>query len=98
MRGEDRRMNSRTDLSRRDKLLVLAAAVPFLASIGLLGFAFNTGALIAFASFWPLFQVAGYVWTLRMAKGALDHPLVKTQIVLHWMMLCIVAALFARAT
>ena len=30
------------------------------------------------------------------AKGEIDHPLVKTQVMLHWMMLAILIAIFAR--
>ena len=84
--------------SSRDNLLALAAAVPFLLSLALLGFAISRQTFLAFAIGWPLFQIFGYGGSLSLAKGAIDHPLVKTQIVLHWMMLAIVIAIFVRAS
>ena len=84
--------------SSRDSLLALAAAVPFLLSLALLGFAISRQTFLAFAIGWPLFQIFGYGGSLSLAKGAIDHPLVKTQIVLHWMMLAIVIAIFVRAS
>ena len=84
--------------SSRDNFLALAAAVPFLLSLALLGFAFSRQAFLAFAIGWPLFQVFGYGGSLKLAKGQLDHPLVKTQIVLHWMMLALVFAVLVSAS
>lgn len=81
----------------RDNLLALAAAVPFLLSLALLGFAISRQTFLAFAIGWPLFQVFGYGGSLSLAKGAIDHPLVKTQIVLHWMMLALVIAILVGA-
>ena len=31
------------------------------------------------------------------ARGEIDHPLVKTQVVLHWMMLVLLIAITGRA-
>lgn len=76
---------------------VALAAVPFLASIGLLGFAVRSGALMTFAILWPIIQVAGYVLSLRVAKGDLAHPVVNAQIALHWLMLVLVIALVLQA-
>lgn len=84
-------------LNRRQSIWAMAGAVPFLASIGFLGIAFGTGALIAFAVAWPLFQIFGYAGSLRLSKGEIDHPLVKTQVVLHWMMLALLIAIVGRA-
>ncbi|MCH2488107.1 MAG: pyridoxal phosphate biosynthetic protein [Erythrobacter sp.] len=84
--------------SSRDTLLALAAAIPFLLSLALLGFALSRQTLLAFAIGWPLFQIFGYGGSLKLAKGALDHPLVKTQIVLHWMMLALFLAIVVRST
>ena len=81
----------------RDNLLALAAAVPFLLSLALLGFAISRQTFLAFAIGWPLFQIFGYGGSLSLAKGAIDHPLVKTQIVLHWMMLALVIAILVGA-
>ena len=84
--------------SSRDALLALAAAIPFLLSLALLGFALSRQILLAFAIGWPLVQVFGYGGSLKLAKGTIDHPLVKTQIVLHWMMLALFIAILVRAT
>ena len=84
--------------SSRDALLALAAAIPFLLSLALLGFALSRQTLLAFAIGWPLVQVFGYGGSLKLAKGEVDHPLVKTQIVLHWMMLALFIAILVRAT
>jgi hypothetical protein len=78
------------------KLWALGAAIPFLASITLLGFAISRQTLLAFAIGWPIIQVLGYAGSLKRAEGQIDHPLVKTQIVLHLMMLAILVAIFAR--
>ncbi len=79
-------------------MLALAAAIPFLLSLALLGFALSRQTLLAFAIGWPLVQVFGYGGSLKLAKGTIDHPLVKTQIVLHWMMLALFIAILVRAT
>ena len=84
--------------SSRDALLALAAAIPFLLSLALPGFALSRQTLLAFAIGWPLVQVFGYGGSLKLAKGTIDHPLVKTQIVLHWMMLALFIAILVRAT
>ena len=84
--------------SSRDGVLALAAALPVLLSLALLGLALSRQTLLAFAIGWPLVQVFGYGGSLKLAKGAVDHPLVKTQIVLHWMMLALFIAILVRAT
>jgi len=83
-------------LTRSVKFWALGAAIPFLASIALLGFAISRQTLLAFAIGWPIIQVLGYSGALKRAKGQIDHALVKTQVVLHWMMLAMLMAIFAR--
>lgn len=83
-------------LTRSAKLWALGAAIPFLLSILLLGFAFSRQTFLAFAIGWPIIQVFGYAGSLKRAQGQIDHPLVKTQVMLHWMMLAILIAIFAR--
>ena len=84
------------ELSRAARLWALAAAIPFLLSVLLLGLALSRQALIPFAIGWPLLQVAGYWGSLKRSGGQIDHPLVKTQVMLHWMMLAILIAIFTR--
>ncbi len=83
--------------SPKDQRWLFAAAIPFLLSVALLGFAFNTGLLVAFAVGWPIIQILGYGGSLRLSKGVIDHPLVKTQVMLHYLVLALLAALLAKA-
>ena len=83
--------------TRREKLLLLAAAIPFLASLALAGLALGRGILPEFGIGWPIVQGLMYYGATRFARGEVDHPLVISQIVLHWMMLVIVIALWSKA-
>ncbi|MBX7492550.1 pyridoxal phosphate biosynthetic protein [Qipengyuania sp. 1NDW9] len=83
-------------LTRSAKLWALGAAVPFLLSLLLLGFAASRQTFLAFAIGWPIIQIFGYAGSLKRAKGQIDHPLVKTQVMLHWMMLAILIAISTR--
>ena len=84
------------ELTRSAKLWALAAAIPFLLSILLLGFALSRQVLVPFAIGWPIIQVFGYWGSLKRAGGQIDHPLVKTQVILHWMMFAILIGITAR--
>ena len=84
------------DLTRSAKLWALAAAIPFLLSILLFGFALSRQVLVLFAIGWPLLQIFGYWGSLKRADGQIDHPLVKTQVILHWMMFAILIGITAR--
>lgn len=83
-------------LARSAIVWAIAAAIPFLISLALLGFAFSRQTFLAFAIGWPIIQVFGYAGSLKRANGEIDHPLVKTQVMLHWMMLAILIAIFTR--
>ena len=87
---------SETELSRSAKFWALAATIPFLLSIALLGMAISRQTLLAFAVGWPIIQAIGYAGSLKRSGGQIDHPLVKTQVMLHWMMLAILIAIIAR--
>ncbi|EDL48995.1 hypothetical protein [Erythrobacter sp. SD-21] len=84
------------ELTRSAKLWALGAAIPFLLSILLLGFALSRQVLLAFAIGWPIIQIFGYWGSLKRSGGEIDHPLVKTQVMLHWMMFAILIGIFAR--
>jgi hypothetical protein len=71
------------DLTPAQTRWALAAAVLFLAAIGLLGYAFQSGQLLVFAIGWVALQMFGYVGALRIGKGDLAHPLFKAQVMLH---------------
>ena len=84
------------ELCRSAKLWALGAVIPFLLSILLLGFALSRQVLLAFAIGWPIIQIFGYWGSLKRSGGQIDHPLVKTQVMLHWMMIAILIGIFAR--
>lgn len=90
--------NQPAEVSRAQLGWAFAAAIPFVLSIGLLGFAISTRTAISFAAFWPLLQIFGYVMTLKMAKGDPAHYLVKTQVILHWMIVLLLAAMLVRGS
>ena len=83
-------------LTRSAKLWALAAAIPFLLALLLLGFALSRQVLVPFAVGWPLLQIFGYWGSFKRSGGEIDHPLVKTQVILHWMMLAILIGIVAR--
>ena len=84
------------DLSRSSKLWALGAAIPFLLSIAVLGIALSRQILIAFAVGWPIIQAIGYSGALKRSGGQVDHPLFKTQVMLHWMVLALLIAIVSR--
>jgi len=71
------------ELTKEQTRWALAAAVLFLAAVGLLGYAFASGTLLPFAGGWLILQMFGYVGALRFAHGDLAHPLFKSQVMLH---------------
>ncbi|MBX7526298.1 pyridoxal phosphate biosynthetic protein [Qipengyuania vesicularis] len=82
--------------SRADTLWALAAAIPFLLSIALLAYAVAQQAALAFAIGWPILQVIGYAGSLKRSGGTVDHPLVKSQVFIHWIMLVILIVMIGR--
>lgn len=77
--------------------MLAGAAVPFLASIFLLGLAVKNQVLVTFGTAWPLIQIAGYWVMFQAAKGRIAHPLITTQIALHWMVMFLLIALIRKA-
>ena len=90
-------MNDTPTLNRASTLWALAAVIPFLLSIALLAYALSNRFALAFAVGWPVLQVFGYAGALKLARGAIDHPLVKSQVFIHWTMLVLLGAMIARA-
>ena len=88
---------SHNRLSGAEKAWALGAAIPFLFSLVVLGIAVQRGTFLEFAIGWPLIQMLFYYGAIRQADGAIDHPLVKTQVMLHWMMLAMLVAIITRA-
>ncbi|MEE1877623.1 pyridoxal phosphate biosynthetic protein [Altererythrobacter litoralis] len=81
--------------SRAQNLWALAAVIPFLLSIALLGYAFSNQVLVMFAGGWLALQMFGYSATLKMAKGDTAHYLVKAQVLLNWTVLALFVAMLA---
>lgn len=90
-------MTDQPDLTDAQKRWAIAAAIPFLLSLALLGYAMAKQVFLAFAAGWPVLQVFGYTMTLKMAKGDFSHVLVKTQVMLHVMVLGLLIAVVVRA-
>ncbi|WP_432200796.1 pyridoxal phosphate biosynthetic protein [Erythrobacter sp. W53] len=84
-------------LDHRQKLWALAALIPFLLSILLLGYALRNQVLLAFAVGWPALQIFGYVGSLKLANGDLTHYLFKAQVFLNYMVLALLVAVIVRA-
>jgi hypothetical protein len=84
-------------LTGQQKLWALLATGLFLLAIGFLGFALNNGVMVAFAVGWVALQIFGDVGALRAAKGDFAHPLFKSQVMLHFMALALLAAIIVRA-
>ena len=89
-------MSSAGEPSRAQLGWAIAAIIPFLLSIALLGFALSRQVLVLFATGWLLLQLCGYGSTLKMAKGDPAHYLVKAQVLLHWMALTLFIAMLVK--
>ena len=84
-------------LAPSQKLWAGLAAALFLASVGFLGFALNTGVLRPFAIGWVALQIFGFVGALKFANGDFAHPLFKSQVLLHVIALILLGASFVKA-
>lgn len=84
-------------LAPSQKLWAGLAAALFLASVGFLGFALNTGVLRPFAIGWVALQIFGFVGALKFANGDFAHPLFKSQVMLHVIALILLGASFVKA-
>ena len=91
-------MSEHVEPTRAQLVWFLAGAIPFLASIGLLGYSLTTRVALSFAVFWPLLQIFGFVTALKMAKGDPAHYLVKTQVILHWMIVILLGSLVLKGS
>ena len=84
------------DLTGEQKRWAFGAATLFLTAIGLLGYAIQSGTLVAFAVGWVVLQAFGYAGSLRRAGGDLAHPLFKSQVLVHFVVLGLLVALILR--
>ncbi len=80
-------------LTSKQKLWALAAVIPFLLSIGFLGYALNQKLVMVLAIAWPALQIFGYVGAISRAKGDFSHPLWISQVMIHWIALVLIGAI-----
>ena len=81
----------------RERLVLTLALIPFLLSIFFLGLGLRYGIMREFAVGWPLFQLFGYTVAYRLSRGDVTQPVFKAQVALHWLMLALLGAIWARA-
>ncbi|TRD12634.1 pyridoxal phosphate biosynthetic protein [Erythrobacter insulae] len=86
------------DLTAEQKRWAFLGSTMLLTAVGFLGFAFAEGIMLPFAIGWVVLQMFGYVGSLKLGNGDLAHPLFKTQVMLHMMVLGLLIALVIRAT
>ncbi|MBD2842308.1 pyridoxal phosphate biosynthetic protein [Erythrobacter rubeus] len=85
------------DLTSEQKRWAFFGSTLFLTAVGFLGYALGESAMIPFAAGWVVLQVFGFVGSLRLAKGDFAHPLFKSQVFLHLIVLMLLVALFLRS-
>lgn len=83
-------------LTAEQKRWAFGAASLFLTAIGLLGYAIQSGTLAPFAVGWVVLQAFGYTGALKRAKGDLAHPLFKSQVLVHFVVLGLLVALILK--
>lgn len=85
--------SSNTELTRKQKVWALAAVIPFLVSIGFLGFALSQKTVMVLAISWPALQIFGYVGAINRSKGDFSHPLWISQVMIHWIALVLIGTI-----
>lgn len=81
------------ELTSDQKLWAFGAATLFLSAVGFLGFSIHSGVMRPFAIAWVALQIFGYVGALKRAKGDFAHPLFKSQVMIHVVILGLLVAL-----
>lgn len=85
------------ELTSEQKRWAFFGSTLFLTAVGFLGYAIGENAMVVFAAGWVVLQVFGFVGSLRLAKGDFAHPLFKSQVFLHVIVLMLLAALIIRS-
>ena len=83
-------------LSREQTRWAFAGSSLFLTAIGFLGYALAQGVIVPFAIGWVALQIFGFGGALRIAKGDLAHPLFKSQVMVHFVVLGLLFAIMLR--
>ncbi len=84
------------ELTSEQTRWAFGAASLFLTAIGLLGYAIQSGTLVPFAAGWVVLQAFGYAGSLKRARGDLAHPLFKSQVLIHFVVLGLLVAIILR--
>lgn len=84
------------ELSGEQKRWAFGAATLFLTAIGLLGYAIQSGTLVPFAIGWVVLQAFGYAGSLKRAGGDMAHPLFKSQVLVHFVVLGLLVAIILK--
>jgi hypothetical protein len=84
------------DLTAEQKRWAFFGSTLFLTAVGFLGFAVAKGVMLAFAIGWVILQAFGYVGSLSRAKGDFAHPLFKSQVMIHLVVLGLLVALVLK--
>ncbi len=85
------------ELTSAQKRWAFFGSTLFLTAVGFLGVAFAEGLMMPFAIGWVVLQMFGYVGALKLGEGDFAHPLFKSQVLLHAVVLGLLIALFVRA-
>ncbi|MEQ8410919.1 MAG: pyridoxal phosphate biosynthetic protein [Erythrobacter sp.] len=84
------------ELTAEQKRWAFFGSTLFLTAVGFLGYAVAEGVMLAFAIGWVVLQVFGYAGSLSRAKGDFAHPLFKSQVMIHFVVLGLLVALVLR--
>ena len=84
------------DLTAEQNRWAFFGSTLFLTAVGFLGYAVAEGVMLAFAIGWVVLQVFGYAGSLSRAKGDFAHPLFKSQVMIHFVVLGLLVALVLR--
>jgi small multidrug resistance pump len=84
------------ELTGEQKRWAFGAATLFLSAIGLLGYAVQSGTLVPFAIGWVVLQAFGYAGSLKRAGGDMAHPLFKSQVLVHFVVLGLLVAIILK--
>lgn len=84
------------ELTGEQKRWAFFGSTLFLTAVGFCGYAVAKGVMLAFAIGWVILQAFGYAGSLRAGGGDFAHPLFKSQVMLHFVVLGLLSAIILR--